>query len=99
VERIMEELVKLVEQKCEECGLIDVNVKAYKEKNIVCVEIEKYGILCFKENKVKTNYFICEYFIPMYVDHIYNEDVEFLNYFIAKNFFIKEIFAQTEVKN
>lgn len=95
----MKDLVKLVKQKCEECGLIDVNVTAYEEKNIVCVEIEEYGILCFKENKIKTNYFICEYFIPMYVDHIYIEDIEFLNYFVAKNFLIKERFIQTEVKS
>ena len=93
----MKELVELVKQKCEECEIFDANVITYNEKNIVCIEIEAYGILCFKENEIKTNYLICEYFIPTYVDHMYIEDIEFLNYFIAKSFLIKEN-CQTEVE-
>lgn len=86
----MKDLVKLVKQKCEESGLVDVHITTYTEKNIVCISIGEYGTLCFKESKTQTNCLICEYFIPMYVDHMYIEDIELLNHFVAKSFLIKE---------
>lgn len=92
----MKKLIELVKQKCEECEIFDANVITYYEKNIVCIEIEAYGILCFKETKITTNCLVCEYFIPTDIDHMYSEDIDFLKYFVNRSFLIKENY-QTEV--